>query len=265
MNFEALVNQIKNNELPSKLTIPSSWSQGRTVFGGLSAALLYVAMRKEVESERVLRSMNTSFVAPLQVELPLIIEVEVLRKGGSVSQLLARAIQNEQTCVLVQASFGKDRESRITVDSKDRHRLIEPEKGLIAPQIEGVTPSFLKHFEISACKGQMPFSNSSNHDLGGWIRFSDMTTEPKDEHLIAMIDAWPPTVLQMFNDLAPASSLSWNLEFIHPHAPLKNTSWFAYEAHTRQAASGYAHTEANIWNEHGDLIAISRQAVVAFQ
>lgn len=30
------------------LTIPSSWSQGRTVYGGLSAGLLYAAAREYV-------------------------------------------------------------------------------------------------------------------------------------------------------------------------------------------------------------------------
>ncbi len=265
MNFEDVLKQINPQDLSHTLTIPTSWAQGRTVFGGLSAALLYRAMRCKIEPSRVLRSMNTSFVAPLAVEKPISIEVELLREGRSVSQVIARAIQDQQTCVLTQASFGKHRESRILVESESKHSLVSPEKCLSMVAREGITPSFLSHFDLSVCVGAVPFSNSTSHDLGGWMRFSNSKKAPMDEHLIALIDVWPSPILQMLDSFAPASSLSWNLEFIHPHSALKADCWFAYEAITRQAAAGYSHSESNIWNEAGELIAISRQAVVAYQ
>jgi len=262
MDFTNLLNQVKQKQ---PITISDVWAQGRTVFGGVSTAMLYAAMRTEVESKRVLRSMNTSFVGPLKVGIPVILEVEVLRVGRSVTQVVARAIQEKQVAIVSQASFGMDRESRITVEANITHQLVEPEKGFFIKYQEGVTPPFLKHFDLSLCLGEAPFSNSSGHDLAGWMRFANTVEETTDAHLIAAIDVWPATILQMFDEVAPASSLSWNLEFIHPHSPMKADSWFAYEASTRQAAAGYAHTEANIWNQDGELIAISRQAVVAYQ
>ncbi|MFT4941090.1 MAG: acyl-CoA thioesterase [Paraglaciecola sp.] len=63
---------------------------------------------------------------------------------------------------------------------------------------------------------------------------------------------------------APASSMSWKVEFIHPHSTFQPTDWFAYQAQTRQAADGYGHTEANIWDAKGKLIAVSRQTVTIF-
>lgn len=96
------------------------------------------------------------------------------------------------------------------------------------------------------------------------MRFSEAPAEVTDAHLIALIDAWPPTILQMLRWPAPASTMSWNLEFIHPHGPVAGDDWFAYQADTRQAADGYCHSEANIWDTRGELIAISRQIIAVF-
>lgn len=63
---------------------------------------------------------------------------------------------------------------------------------------------------------------------------------------------------------SPASTMSWNLEFIHAQKAFSKDEWFAYQATTRQASGGYAHAEANIWDENGDLVAISRQTVAVF-
>jgi len=265
MIFEDLISQVKTNQSTDSFCISEFWAQGRTVFGGLTAALSYAAMRNSIEPSRLLRSMNCSFVAPIEVGVPIQFEVEILREGKSVSQVLAKILQNGQICVLTQASFGKDRDSRIKVPVQLTPNLVAPDKGTIVLPREGLTPNFLKQFDISVCRGQAPFSNSKLNEIGGWMRFANSDIAATDEHLITLIDIWPSTILQMFNSFAPASSLSWSLEFIHPHPAHEPTSWFAYEAITRQAAHGYAHTEANIWNQKGDLIAISRQAVVAYQ
>ena len=106
--------------------------------------------------------------------------------------------------------------------------------------------------------------NSKNAHYYGWMRFKKPPADISDVHLITLIDAWPPTLLQMLKWPAPASTVSWNLEFIHPHKPVAPDEWFAYKAETRQAAEGYGHTEANIWDAAGELVAISRQTVAIF-
>lgn len=265
MKFEDILNQISDEKSPSEIIISDTWAQGHTVFGGLSSALLYKAMRIKVNPSRVLRSMNTSFVSALKVDVPFRIHVEILREGRSVTQVISRAIQNDQVCVLIQASFGKSRDSRINVPAKSKPTVKPAKMGVMARYKEGFTPPFLQYFDISVCRGDVPFSNSKYDEIGGWIRFNNAKEVSSDEHIIAMIDAWPAPTLQMYDGYAPSSSLSWNLEFIHPHSKLNADSWFAYEAITRQAASGYCHTEANFWNESGELVAISRQAVVSYQ
>lgn len=264
MHIDELLAASRAADADTELSFPENWGQGRTAFGGLSAAMLYAAMRREIDDSRVLRSMSTSFVGPLYADTPFRIEVEVLREGKAMSQVLARAIQDEQTAVLVQATFGLDRDSRIEVAATATHNLGNPDKGQRIPQIPNVTPAFMQHIDMRMLLGGMPFAGGTDSQFGGWMRFVESPATFTDAHLIALIDAWPPTLIQQLDRVAPASSVCWNLEFIHPHEPVRPDAWFAYHAKTLQASQGYGHSEALIWDEQGEVVAVSRQTVAVF-
>lgn len=244
--------------------ISKLWSQGRTVYGGLSAGMLYSAAKKFVAPTRVLRSMSTNFVGPMLVEEEFGIHIEIIREGKNVSQIQARAIQNDKICVVSQFCFAQGRNSKIRIENIDMHELSHPTKANFIPQIPKVTPKFLRHFELSISEGGMPFLGKKTSHYYGWMRYKKKLDVFSDAHLVSIIDAWPPSLLQMMKWPAPASTVSWNLEFIHPHLPIKANDWLAYKADTRQAADGYGHTEATIWDIHGKAIALSRQTVAIF-
>ncbi len=255
---------INDPENHPSLSLPKVWGQGRTAYGGVSAAMLLAAIQEKVETGRLMRSFNCNFVGPLLLEQPFTIDVEVLRQGKSASQVVARAIQDGKTSILCQVCFGVARESKVKVVNKDTHDMSLPKKAKFLPQIPKVTPKFLRFFDLAIDKGKLPFTGSKKSLIHGWMRYTNPPESITDAHLIGLIDSWPPTVLQMLRWPAPASTMCWNVEFIHPHTALQPTDWFAYQSHTRQAEDGYAHTEANIWDQKGELIAISRQAVAIF-
>ncbi|WP_371188618.1 acyl-CoA thioesterase [Thalassotalea maritima] len=250
--------------LRADIVIDKSWAQGRTVFGGLTSAIAYQAIACQVTDGRLLRSLSINFIAPIQVGESLKIYVEQLRHGKNVSQYQARIMQNEQVCLLAMASFGVERVSSITVTNTDRQIMAPPKKPSFLPPIPGVVPKFLRHIDLALVDSRLPFTNSKRSDLRGWMRFSEAPQSITDAHIITLIDSWPPAVLQMLKWPAPASTMSWNIEFIHPHRRINPSNWFAYQVQTRQAADGYAHTEANVWDSYGELIAISRQVVTVF-
>lgn len=266
MDIDALLSLAASNKHVDDLeiTIPKNWSQGRTVYGGLSAGMLYAAAKPYVEPDRVLRSMTTNFVGPLLSEVALKITVEMVREGKNVSQIQARVIQDGKNTVVSQFCFGKARASKTGVENTDKHGLALPKKAKFIPQIPKITPKFFKHFDLSIESGGLPFTGRKNANYYGWMRYSKPPAVITDAHIIALIDAWPPTLIQQLRLPAPASTVSWNLEFIHPHRPIEGTDWFAYKADTRQAADGYGHTEATIWDSHGEVIALSRQTVAVF-
>ena len=244
--------------------IPADWAQGRTAFGGISAGMAFQAIKTRVTDGRLLRSCTTNFVGPLSLETPFITKVTCLRSGKNVSQYTGEIIQNGQVCVFVQASFGSARESKVRVENTQKHDMPAPKKATFIPRFPKVTPKFFRHFELAIIEGGMPFTHRDSSFYHGFMRFKEPPAVMTDAHLITMIDAWPSTLLQMLRWPAPASTLNWNLEFIHPHAEVSGIDWFAYQVHTRQAADGYGHTEATIWNTNNDVVALSRQTVAVF-
>lgn len=246
------------------LVIPKDWSQGRTVFGGVSAGILCKALSPLVKPSHVLRSFTTQFVGPLTPGDAFSIQLEKLREGRNVSQFIAKIVQNGNICVLSQACYGVGRESSISVDNTHAHSMPVPTKAKFIPQIPKVTPKFLQHFDLSIDDGGLPFTKSKKDFYHGWMRFKKPPATIEDAHILTMIDAWPPTLLQLLRWPAPASTVSWNVEFIHPHRPVSGEDWFAYQVHTKQAAAGYGHTEATIWDKDNEVIALSRQTVAVF-
>ncbi|AGH46145.1 acyl-CoA thioesterase [Paraglaciecola psychrophila] len=268
MHIDTLLNSVKQqaelNINDIKLSVSSGWEQGRTLYGGISASLVYQAMREAVDSEKVMRSLSTNFIGPIEAGSDFSIIVEVLREGKNVTQVVGRVLQDNKVALMSQASFGIPRQSKVNVSDPLQHKMDYPEKPNFMPQIPKVTPKFLGHFDLSKNKGGWPFTGTKESAVHGWMRFKEQPSVFSDAHLIALIDIWPPTVLQILCSPAMASTMSWNLEFIHPHQKVSGVDWFAYQAQTRQAADGYAHTEANIWDKNGTLVAISRQVVAVF-
>jgi acyl-CoA thioesterase II len=266
MDFDSLISiaRTQHQQPEVLISVPKDWSQGRTVFGGLSAAILYSAAREYIEEDRQLRSMTTNFVGPLLFDTPFQINVEIVREGKNVSQVLARIIQEDKNCVLTQFCFAKARQSKTAVKNNDQHNMAVPKKANFIPNIPKVTPNFLRHYELSIDDGGLPFTGKKSSHYYGWMRFKESPQTITEAHIISMIDAWPPTLIQQLRWPAPASTVSWNLEFIYPHRPFAPSDWLAYKEDTRQAADGYGHTEATIWDIHGEVIALSRQTTAVF-
>ena len=149
LNIPQLSQTSENTWKVDGLVIPKTWGQGRTAFGGISAGMLYTAVKQQVTDNRVLRSFTTNFVGPLSLEMPFSIEVTLLRTGKNVSQFTAHAIQDGKSCVFSQACFGVARQSGIQVENTDTHDMPQPNKAKFIPQIPKVTPKFLRYFDLA--------------------------------------------------------------------------------------------------------------------
>ena len=262
--FDSVKKQVNNTHPSASLTIPDTWAQGRTVYGGMSASLIYMAMRQLVNPDKHLRSLNTSFVGPIEPDVPFEIKIQLLREGKNTAQFYGQLIQNDKVCVAILAGFGHNRPSKVSILNETTHAMKLPKKANFIPMLPKITPSYMRHIDLAKHHGGWPFTGSQFSDVQGWMRLKHPPEKLTVAHLIALIDVWPPTVLQTLRWPAPASTMSWNLEFIYPHDDFAADEWFAYQATTRHAADGYMHSEANIWDAKGSLIAISRQNVTVF-
>ena len=264
MRFSELLDAVRRS--PDELVIPAQWAQGRASFGGLVAALQYEAMRARVPAERPVRSLAITFVGPAEPGVPIRFEVEVLREGKAVSQVLGRAVQNGQVVTLVQGSFGASRPSEVEVLAAPAPAMKHWDECQELPYIKGVTPEFMRHLAMRWSIGGLPFTGNKSRDMGGWVRLRDeANTEVVSEaHILALVDAWPPALLPHLNKPAAGSTLTWTIEFVQPLLALSTLDWCKYSVEIEHARDGYGHAAAALWSPEGQLIALSRQTVTIF-
>jgi acyl-CoA thioesterase len=263
MNFSELLDAVRDN--PASVTIPHVWSQGRSCFGGLMAALQFEAMRAKVPADRPIRSLAITFVGPPAAEVPIRFEVDVLREGKAVSQVLGRATQNGEVMTLIQGSFGAPRESSIAVSALPAPTFKPVSELADFPFIPGVMPDYLRFIQMRWALGGIPFSNTPSPAIGGYARLRDAGLEALTEaHVLALVDTWPPALLPHLSKPAPGSSLTWTIEFVQPMPELTTHDWMQYRAVIEHAGDGYGHTAAALWAPDGQLVAISRQTVTVF-
>ena len=83
-----------------------------------------------------------------------------------------------------------------------------------------------------------------------------------------LIAYWPPGVTAVCRKPSPANSLTWHLTFIGDDKlksnVLKSNAWLQYREHTEFAQHGYATEQAQIWDDAGNLLLLSRQTVTVF-
>ncbi|MEH6492810.1 acyl-CoA thioesterase [Halopseudomonas sp.] len=263
MNFADLLSAFTAS-VDQRVTIPTDWAQGRAGYGGLVAALVVQGMRAKVADGRPLRSLAITFVGPVTPGEVMSVEVEVLREGRAVSQVLGRALQNGQTMCIIQGSFGAGRESSVDVAALPAPAAPEPESCQRMPYIEGLNPPFIRYFDVRWTIGDYPCTNSRKREMGGWMRFDEQFAHFDTVHLVGLVDVWPPAVLPHLKERAPASSLTWTIEFVQPQPDLGAEGWLLYKANIEHARDGYGHIAAMIWSQTGELVAISRQTVAVF-
>ncbi|MBO3274643.1 acyl-CoA thioesterase [Pseudomonas schmalbachii] len=264
MNFSELIQAVRT--APGQVVIPSTWSQGRASFGGLVAALAHEAMRARMAEVRPVRSLAITFVGPVEADVPVAFEVDILREGKAVSQVFCRAVQNGEVVTVVQGSFGLPRESAVAVDSEPAPSFKGPEESQELPFVRGAMPEFLQHFAMCFSVGGLPFTSNKSRQMGGWMGFRHGVGDEQMEaaHLLALVDTWPPAVLPHLSAPAPGSSLTWTIEFVQPMPRLAANDWCRYLATIEHARDGYGHAAAQCWTPDGELLAISRQTVTVF-
>ena len=274
----------------NRADVSQHWSQGRSVYGGMAAALAVAAMRKQVAADRSLRSLMISFVGPLQPG-GSDVATRVLREGGSASQTSAEITQHGEVCLQALAAWGRPRQGlSISVDHgfaaaadcdvpppPDAAAKAAPggpgspgagEPGVNRPLLQHDPkrmPGFLRFFDGAWFGGGTPMSGDAKNQINIWAAHrADMRGFP-EEAIVAIADLPPPVLLNRFTGTrAPSSSLSWSLEFVIPPGQIE-TRWFLLRFDLEWAEAGYTQQSGKIFTETGQLAALSRQTMVYYQ
>lgn len=262
----SLVSTYEQIEQSDVVDIPEGWSQGRTIYGGLVAGMLmHKALVTIADPEKVLLSCSVTFVGPVQ-QAEVRLSAEILRQGKSVTTIEVRLWQDHAVQTILIASFGTQRSSGISV-----HReAVTPEYGdvvnLNLVKHHPLAPECFRQMQMAWAEGRYPCSASEQPDFGGYFRFEPerhANREMTVADLMVAFDMWPPGVLPMFKTMAPASSLTWHVTYVHP-LQSQMQDWLKYKVVTDYASDGYSTEHAYLWDTENRLIAIARQTVTVF-
>lgn len=241
------------------LTIPDSWMQGRTTYGGLSAALCHETALRAFPDLPPLRSANISFVGPAGGDVRG--EARALRRGKSVSFIEADLLTNEGLATRCVFAFGAERESMFDQIWTPSPTMAPPEdcEPFIPP---GLGPNFASHFETGLAQGARPGTGSNEHDHFIWVRHIDKDADDITA-LVALADMPPPAVMPMFPRLKPISSMTWMMNFL-TDAPRTRDGWWLLQSRAESARNGYTSQDMLIWNRDMELVVAGRQSVAIF-
>jgi acyl-CoA thioesterase len=245
-----------------KVTAPASWSQGRTLYGGMSAALCYMAARHDVDAEIPLRSAMFCFVGPAGGDLTG--TSEVLRRGRStvISEATLKTEQGIGTRAIL--AFGSARESRFNQSSLSAPDVLRPEA---CPPLwgdrSGNGPHFAGNFDYHKAGGLRPMSGGEQGELLVWVRFKKAALSDPMASLLALADSLPPAAITMFTEGAPISTITWSMEFLQEEFDVAD-NWFLFQSIADHTVNGYSSQTMNLWDAKGRPVMMARQNVTIF-
>lgn len=248
---------------PGFLTeIPQDWTQGRTTFGGLLAAVAIRGLQTGAQG-RPLRSFLMDYVSPTAPG-PLTVEVEVLRVGRSLLHTRATLAQEGQMRAVLLGAFGEARDTKLRQEGSTAPKSeLPPEQLVRLPYIEGAMPAYTQHFDYRWTSQHGLFSGAPEGKLSGFVRALD--ADRVDCAVIAaLIDSFPPPVLTQLRAPAPASTVTWMVNFPHHRPSIALNEFCRFESVTISANGGYAGVDTKLWDNAGRLLADSRQLVAEF-
>src|SRR5690242_484925 len=105
MRFSEILRQAQGAGADWTFQAGEDWLQGRTLFGGLQAALAARAMRAVTAAAAPLRTLQVAFIAPVPPG-PVRVHARVLRAGRNATQVEGRIVQGDATLCLAIGIFG---------------------------------------------------------------------------------------------------------------------------------------------------------------
>ena len=256
--FSELISSMSGDADRFQLSIPADWMQGRTTYGGLSAAICLAAVERSFPDLPPPRSAMVSFIGPAGG--PVTTRVDLLRQGKSVTFIEATLEGEKGIATKVIFAFGAERPSRFDEAFSPMPELPHPDDcEAFIP--EGLGPSFASHFDTKLAKGARPFTGSdcTNHFI--WVRHKEDVSDHVS--LLALADMPPPAVVSRLDVIAPMSSMTWLVNFL-ADPPVSPDGWWLLQTRAEHAAAGYSSQDMLIWTSDGALAVTGRQSVAVF-
>lgn len=240
--------------------VSPQWMQGRTLYGGISAALCLRAARVSLGNLPPLRTAQFAFIGPASGEVRL--QTQLLRRGRSSVYASVDLASEAGPGTRATFCFAAPRESALVLDDCPMPDVPPPEA--CAPHFpDGRGPAFAQHFDVRIAMGATPVSGADAADIAVWIRPHDLAAGPLDEIRLALGDVPPPAAMSMFRQPAPISSMTWSVDFANPDHPFGD-GWHLARSTARWTREGSSVQTMGLWSRDGTMLMVSQQSVALF-
>lgn len=268
--FDELLGMMVQEGETYKTTLPQDWLQGRTAFGGLSAALCFEAAQRAGEELPPLRSAHFAFIGPAAGELTM--TPTLLRRGKSAAYYGVDQIGEKGMATRALLCFGAERPSAIDhIDLPAPNVPPAEECGSLWPPM---TPEeeaeaakrpkhFGQHFEQLYAGGSRPRTEDKDPMIQVWVRHKDEETASSMVRLIALADAMPAASFLLFPERAPFSTMTWSIDVLTDDLTCKSGWWLA-QSRAEATSQGYSAQAMTMWNDEGRPVLAMRQTVAIF-
>lgn len=244
------------------MPISGHWGQGRTIYGGMSGAILCAAAHQGVDADRVLKQLDITFIRPMLADTEYQVEIDTLANGKTLTVQEARLLQEDKVRVKATANFLKPLVSEVCIANFVAPQLASKQHGFHFN--DDLLPAFIQHFDNYSTTKGAPFSGTDTDELGGWMRYKTAPERLTPALLVGLIDAWPPTASPNYAGFKPLSTIGWTIHFANSLEHTKPEQHLGYLAKVNHAADGLSSSQAQIWNQQGQLLATSYQTNIIY-
>ena len=256
-------------------SIDASWMQGRTTYGGLSAALCLMGATRLLGAEvelPPLRSANVEFIGAVGGDSE--VAASIVRRGRAMSFVRAELFSGGALATSATFAFGVPRESAL-----DRCFVPTPHDGLRGPAdcdslFAGTStpPTFTAHFDARLARGSGPASGAADADADSlvWVRHEGANAGGGVDGvadgvaMLAIADMLPPAMLSHLDTWRPVSSVTWHLNLLDAAPTAEEGGWWLLGSKAEHARHGYSSQDMVMWGARGAPVATGRQMVAIF-
>lgn len=261
--FSSLLASLVPDDDRFTVTLPADWLQGRTAYGGLSAALCLQATLRAFPGLPPLRSAQFAFVGPATGAL--CIAPRMLRQGKSAAFAGVDLEGDSGPAVRATLCFGAGRDlphdhGKYTMPGTP------PRESCPAFYAWDNRPNFMSHFDGRLAGGSLPMSGGPSPQMLVWLRHRDSSVSADLVSLVALADALPPASFASFAQGGPVgaiSTMTWSIDMLD--AAVDNPAgWWLLHAEAETIRDGYSAQTTVVWHPDGRAVMVARQTVAIF-
>ena len=260
MGFPALLSAAA--PLPDGLAakLGSQWAQGRTTYGGASAALaLAAAQRVGGAGLPPLRSATISFVGPLAGEVEA--RARVLRQGRNATWIHAEISGEGGVGLTASFVFMGEGDSALVLKGCAPPDDVVPVEQARVIAVAPPAPQFLAgNFDVRFAR---PPASQPEPELSRWVRLTARDGLDPMVEMLLVGDGLPPGVMPLMSRTARVSSMTWQINLLTSH-PETRDGWWLLRSEGDYAVHGCSSQRMGLWNADGVPMATGMQSIAIF-